>query len=386
MRKLAFFAGIALLFIGVLSCEKEPRNIAKKIKVAVDPGKQQDSIVEIIPVDINKKGFDLLEKMQGQWVGKNLVINDNYDWFAFDYRAISESHIHGIFEGGTMGNLFTSFFVTNFKNTKTIFARNGGLLNGIYRTSYFVLDSVRVDPNGTYYRLVDAKGGDPVMSMELKFVQDSLYFNAYTSRLGRLQVKRHMTFKGKRRTKALAQTAATAVGFPTKKPAWNFSNGFVEADIFVPSSFTKAKSATFITQIQGINDFVTLGEIAKDPYKITDHPYLGNLKVKFKRTKKITCKIFVYLSEKPLTDQLGYLKWTDQDAFNSVLKFPILEAQEEEFSFAYLHPGKYYINIIADVNEDGAISPGDITSVSQSITLNPLESKEITINNINVQN
>jgi len=96
----------------------------------------------ITPVDINKQGFELLEKTQGHWVGTMNLMGQKFDWMAFDFRAIAPSHVHGIFEGGTIGNLFTSFFVTEFNGKRTIMARNGGLLNGIYRTSYFVLDHV----------------------------------------------------------------------------------------------------------------------------------------------------------------------------------------------------------------------------------------------------
>ena len=96
----------------------------------------------ITPVDINRQGFDLLTNMQGHWVGSMNLMGTDFEWWAFDYRAIAPSHVFGIFEGGTIGNLFTSFFVTNFNGKLTIMARNGGLLNGIYRTSYFVLDYV----------------------------------------------------------------------------------------------------------------------------------------------------------------------------------------------------------------------------------------------------
>ena len=87
--------------------------------------------------------------MPGHWVGKMKLMGKPIDWFAFDYRPISPSHIHGIFEGGSMGNLFTSFFVADYKGTKTIMARNGGILSGFYRTSYFVLDKIDIKNNET---------------------------------------------------------------------------------------------------------------------------------------------------------------------------------------------------------------------------------------------
>ena len=180
------------------ACDDELRNL---VNVTAQPEEEEPTYsTEVNPVDITIDGFDFLENMQGHWVGFNRVIADDYEWFGFDYRPISPSHIHGIFEGGSGGNLLTSFFITDFKNTHTIMARNGGLLNGIYRTSYFVMDSVGYYSDGSkYYRLVDAKGGAATMFMELRFKQDSLYFNSYTSRLGLATVPtRHMTFKAAR--------------------------------------------------------------------------------------------------------------------------------------------------------------------------------------------
>ena len=163
-KRYSLLGTLAVLFL--IGCEDNVRDITggNNSQVPTNP------TAEVNPVDITNDGFDFMEKMQGHWVGTNKVIADEYDWFGWDYRAISPSHIHGIHEGGTLGNLFTSFFVTNYKGQRTIMARNGGLLNGIYRTSYFVMDKVENrNSEGKYYRLVDAVGGDAIMYMELRF-------------------------------------------------------------------------------------------------------------------------------------------------------------------------------------------------------------------------
>ncbi|BDS15310.1 hypothetical protein [Aureispira anguillae] len=351
-------------------------------KTTIDPTPSPPLVIK--PVDITTDGFDFLEKMQGHWVGKNRVIADDYDWFAFDYRAISAAHIHGIFEGGSMGNLFTSFFVTDFKNTRTIMARNGGLLNGIYRTSYFVMDSVREDSDGSkYYRLVDAIGGDRLMYMELKFKQDSLYFNSYTSRLGLMELPtRHMTFKGKKRNLDLSQTAATTLNFPQNIVEHDFSNGFVQSNLYVNAGDTAPKSASFLNQ--GNADLLTLAAGSGDPYIISDYPHLGYLEVDLVKNSAIdSVPIFLYLSKTALTDPLGYLQ---MNAFDDVLLFPELIATQHQFTFTYLHPGNYYVTAIADKNQDGYPSAGDITHPSQSITITPQGQHQININNITVQN
>lgn len=344
---------------------------------------------EVNPVNINDNtlGFQLLEKMQGHWTGNNLVIADQYDWFAFDYRPNSPSQIHGIFEGGSGGNLLTSFFVADFKGKRTIMARNGGLLNGIYRTSYFVLDKAESRSDGDYYRLVDAKGSTDVMYMELRFphATDSLYWNAYTSRLGIIvPPSRHMTFKGEKQNLDLAQAAAE-VGFPQNTPAWDFSNGFNEDYLYINPGDNAAKSASFLALAEE-NDVFTLAQEAGDPWRIDQTPYLGYLTINIDRPTGLeNTTLFVNLSKEPLTDEFGY--FTSAEAFNSVLLFPELSQGENQFLVTYLHPGDYYVTIIADVNGDGFVSEGDITHPQQMVTVAPEQTDaEITITNINVEN
>ncbi len=386
-KTIQFLSLSAIVSILIIGCSTDDlRNIAGSNEtvspVPIDPS-------EVDPIDINQNtnGFDLLERLQGQWVGSNRVIADDYEFFTWDYRANSPSQIHGIFEGGSGGNLLTSFFVTDFKNKRTIMARNGGLLNGIYRTSYFVLDSVRADNNGNYYRLVDAVGGSGTMYMELRFKQDSLYWNAYTSRLGIVvPPTRHMTFKGKLNDYELAQTAANAVGFPQNIPAWDFSEGFVEDYLYVNPGMTEAVSASFLAQDGNNNDVFALAQESGDPWRIDQHPYLGYLNINIIRNPSIENKtLFVNLSKSAFTDELGYFV-SDLEAYNSTLLFPALTQNEESIFITYLHPGTYYVNITADVNEDGVISEGDFTHVQQMITIDAEGQHEMTIDNITIQN
>ncbi len=380
MGKLIQFFSLLALATLAISCEQEVRNIAE----TPSTGPDSTYTSTVAPINIHEQGFEFLGKMQGQWVGTNRVIGQDFDWFAFDYRAISSSHIHGIFEGGTMGNLFTSFFITDFKDTRTIMARNGGLLNGIYRTSYFVLDSIRKDANGEFYRFVDADGSTNTMWMELRFISDSLYFYAYTSRLGlNFPPSRHMTLKAKKGITSLAEAAAIVHDFPKNEVAWDFSSGFNPNHL---NAEPGAKSATYLAyDSTGTQDVFTLAQASGDPFVIDQHPYLAYLQVDIQRNPTIEGKtLWINLSKDPLTDNSGY--FVSQDAFNSVLLFSELIGTQDEFLITYLHPGDYYINITADVNEDGIIGAGDYTHPLQSITIIPEGQQQITIDNITIQN
>ncbi len=374
---------ILILISSIISCEDGIRDITGGNTNGSNPTR----VTEVKPIDITLDGFDFLEKMQGHWTGINRVIADDYPWFAFDYRAISPSHIHGIHEGGTQGNLLTSFFVTDYKGTRTIMARNGGLLNGIYRTSYFVMDSISsIANNEKYFRFVDAVGGKGIMFFELKFKSDSLYFNAYTSNLGlRALPSRHMTFKAKKRDLELSQHAAIETGFPQNIPAWDFSSGFNMSDLYITSGETEPISATFLAQSSS-NDVYTLAGQSRDPFTILDHPRLGSLAITIDRNSQITDDVLLcYLSKKPLTNSNGIFT-ADADAYETILHFPSLTSGEDEFFYSYLHPGDYYITIVADKDNSFGPSQGDISSTSTMITIGIEEHKTQSISNINIQN
>lgn len=332
------------------------------------------SIPKIEVVDIEKNGFDLLKNIQGQWLGINSVAGMDFNWFAWDYRAISKSHIHGIYEGGSMGNLFTSFFIANFKGTKTIMARNGGVLNGIYRTSYFVLDKTKEDENGKYYRLVDAVGGKNTMYMELRFTKDSLYWNSYTSQLGTKSMPtRHMTYKGKKYFEALAQKTAEKFNFPQKEIAYEFPTGFDNSYLYMK------KSASFLWQTNSNENVYKMAKSALDPVTIKDYPYLSSLKIKLNRNKKVKGKqIILYVSTQPLTDNDGNLSNQVSDYDNNIL-FSFLTNDEDHFTYTYVHPGKYYVTAIADLDKNYIISKGDIYGKSKAVTVAPESTAEITM-------
>ena len=342
---------------------------------------------KITPIDISKQGFEMLKYMQGHWVGSMNLMGVDYDWMALDYRPIAPSHVHGIFEGGTIGNLFTSFFVTNFKGKRTIMARNGGLLNGIYRTSYFVLDQVKYEKNWAYYRLVDAYGSKEIMYMELTFYGNTMEFNSYTSRFGLTEVKPHMAFKAKRKHPELAAAAAKVVGFPKNVVDFDLSQG-------LPTPTWVGKypqtSASFISDAKG-KSLIELARMSKDPRRIDQMPYLSKLTVSVKRNAQTEGKkLHVYLSQKALTDNNGKFitqyDYVRADLLDTLLSFPELSSKANEFTFTYLHPGKYYLTVIADMDADGYPSPGDITHPVTLVNVKSETHVKISVQNLNVQN
>ena len=348
---------------------------------------QEFTPAEIAPVDINKQGFEMLEYLQGHWVGSMNLMGQEFDWMAFDFRPIAPSHIHGIFEGGTIGNLFTSFFVADFKGKRTIMARNGGILNGIYRTSYFVLDKVNYGRDVGYYRLVDAYGGKDIMYMELTFRGDAIEFSAFTSRFGLTEPRPHMTFKGIRKHPELATRAAKAVGFPSNVVDHDFSNGLPEPTWADDYPLT---SASYISDETGKN-LIELGKLAKDPRRIDQMPHLSQMTVQVQRNQATNDKkLHLYLSRDALVSpsgdfitRYGYIR---EELLDTLLLFPEIAKNQSEFTFTYLHPGDYFLTVVADMDDDGFPSPGDITHSRRKVNVKPTTKQTITISDLNVKN
>ena len=136
---------------------------------------------------------------------------------------------------------------------------------------------------------------------------------------------------------------------------------------------------------------LALAKKSGDPYIISDLPYLSKLKVNIEQNKKIEDKkLIVYLSKEPLTDNTGAINMEyghiKQNLFDGVFSFPELVPNSQEFTFTYLHPDNYYITIVADINQDGYISKGDITSKSRLVKIEPNTEQSLSISDIIFEN
>lgn len=287
-----------------------------------------------------------------------------------------------------MGNLFTTFFVADVQGTRTILARNGGILNGIYRTSYFVLDRVERDDDERRYRFVDAYGGEGIMSMQVIFRGDRIEFTSHTSRMGLLTPPtRHMHFTGRRTQPELARAAARAVGFPKNEPAFRFPDG-----VPVPNWGTDfpVTSASFVHEDR-TKSVLELAHLAKDPIRIDQVPHVGELTVTVERGAAARGKpLLVLLSSRALTDADGKLRsrfgFLREDLGATILSFPQIHGRQDAFTFTYLHPGTYHVTVVADVDGDGYPGTGDVTHPARTVTVAPGANAAITIEGLDVVN
>ncbi|MCL3782679.1 hypothetical protein EMN47_20020 [Prolixibacteraceae bacterium JC049] len=370
--------------------EKDRKTIELWVKNNLEKGKAQTALKKpevapiitgdpVIPVNIEKKGFEFMEKMPGHWVGSIDLLGQHMEWFAFDFRAINTSQVHGLFEGGSMGNLFNTFFVAEFRGVKTIMLRNGGVLNGIYRTSYFVL----TEANNNEYLFVDAQGGKKIMWVKVAFQTNRMKMTVYTSKLGKREATKHMEFDGKRMHTDLAKQAAEWFKYPTKTVVKSFPKGMPN-----PTPNKPFITASYIMQWNGTDDYETLGRWAKDPIQMKDLDNIAQLKLMFKRNDLSKGKkISIYLSKEPLTDNNGKMimehDYIRMYEMNQVVLFPEIEATEFSFNLTYLHPGWYYITCVVD--NDGNLTPskGDAYTPSVAVEVKEGSKGEFRVESIN---
>lgn len=336
----------------------------------------------VIPVDIESQNVELLTQLPGHWVGDMVLMGEKVPWFSWDYRPIAASHVHGIFEGGSMGNLFNSIFIANFNGTKTLMTRNGGILNGIYRTSYFVLVEAKVNSNESYYRLVDAYGNDEIMWMEFTFKGDQMNFTSYTSRFGTYpKPTKHMQFKGKVAHNDLSDNAAKQVGFPSNQLSYDFSKGLptpIWAENVEPTSATYLWTDTS-------SDIDTMGTLSKDPIPMKKVPFVASLNVSWELDSlNEHYPTQIYLSRKSLCNEEGQIPmeygYINMDKMNEVVLNSEINKAISEFQFHYLHPGEFYLTRWIDLDGNYAPSKGDKFIQSVKVSLAPKDNKQLHLN------
>ena len=303
-----------------------------------------------IPDPSGIEGFQLLTDLKGHWVGSNETSFGDFDWFAFDFRPISASHLHSIYEGSTNQNIITSIFLADFEGKQQIMARNGGWLGNQYRATYFVLDIATNTNNSSYYRLVDAVGREKRAYMEFEFKNGEMTFDAYKDNSGSLDNPiHHMGFKGTNYNPDFATKAMELFNFPQKVSEVNLNNQF--------TNLLDPDSALFL-------------EENNDPFPKSQHGHLSDLKINIAKDSAIeTDKLLLYISTQPIIDENGQVNLENLD--NKVVRTITVKAEETSFTTTYLHPDTYYITSFTDKDDNFYPSLGDIGNISKVVEVTP---------------
>jgi len=296
------------------------------------------------------QGHQLLTELTGHWVGSNETAFGNFDWFAFDFRPISASHLHSIYEGGTNQNIISSIFIADFEGKQQIMARNGGWLGGQYRATYFVLDQSENNGNSQYYRLVDAVGKEQRAYMEFRFENDTMYFDAYKDNSGTLDEPiHHMGFKGTNYNPSFAESAIALFSYPQKISEVNLEDKFV--------NLIDPDSALFL-------------EENNDPFPKSQHGHLSDLTININKDASIQSEnLLLYISKEPIVDGNGAVDFDNLDT--KVIRTISIQSNEIFYKTTYLHPDKYFITAFSDSDGNFYPSMGDVSNVSKEVNVTP---------------
>jgi len=308
-------------------------------------------------------GFDLLNKINGHWIGTNETPFGYFDWFAFDFRPISASHSHSIYEGATNQNIIISIFLGTFEGKQQVMARNGGWLGNQYRATYFVLDREEKDGDIFHYRLVDAVGGEDRAYIEFSFVADSMYMDAYKDNSGSLDKPiHHMGFAGINANPDYAESARAQFDYPQMVAEVDLTGKFVD--------LIDTDSALFLDE-------------AEDPFPRSAHGYLSDLIIDVKRNEATNGDaLMLYLSKEEIISSSGNINFNALN--NSVIRTIGIQPKENAYTTTYLHPDEYYLTVFSDTDNNGIPSAGEYSSFSIQSTIKPerLETEELEITTI----
>ncbi|MEM0970933.1 MAG: hypothetical protein AAGJ31_16385, partial [Verrucomicrobiota bacterium] len=196
-------------------------------------------------------------------------------------------------------------------------------------------------------------------------------------------------FNAQRKRPELAAAAAQVVGFPRKVVDFEMPDPLPVPTWAAEYPHT---SASYLYEAQDQKKpLLEMAKISKDPRTIDQIPHLSQLTVSIDRSQKTEGKkLLLYLSQKALTDNSGKFitsgRYIRLDLLDTLLLYPELSSKTNSFTFTYLHPGNYFLTVIADMDGDGYPSPGDITHPLLEVKVAPESHETIRVKELTIQN
>lgn len=306
---------------------------------------KQDNVCDdcgnIDPIDQNSDvlGYGILVKLPGIWRGpvSSATALGSFPEWTVDLRPISNNQVSAKNELDSLNDIHLSFFICQFECSYKMAFRNGGGFAGLDRTSYMIVDSVFESVNSSYYRFSDPVVGGKRVYSELIFKGDSLILRSFTNKYNTLaDPVLHMEWRSKLLDQTSAQAAISKHSFPGKSVTQNFE-----------TTFDSVSEAVFY-------------DLGDDPYPADQQPELGVSNITFSLgmgvpvdpTKRVLIMIMTQELFDGFTPQLQNLIYRSRYVF-------VPATVNGGFSFDYMHPGTYFVNVIYDLNGDGNFSSGD---------------------------
>ena len=313
---------------------------------------EEDPIIETPSqyADINNTlAFGLLNKIKGIWNGpvNSTTPLGGYSEWIVDFRPNSENQVSAKNELDTLNDIFMSFFVVKYKNEYKLAFRNGGSFNGLKRVSYLIADSVSESATKSYYRFSEIIKGKNRAYSEVIFSADSLYLTSYTNKSNtQATATLHMTWSAKLQDASSSVNAINHFSFPKKTLTKDFSTSF--------SGLTEAIY------------YAMSGIPAQDPYPENTQPYLGKTTASYSFLSSYSPnpakKVFLVITTQPLFSGFSF----NQVNLKYRSRYVILNSNDQNFIFNYMHPGTYYYYAFYDNDGNKTINSGDWISTANT--------------------
>lgn len=297
----------------------------------------------------NVLGFDVLDKLKGIWNGPvtSTTALGGYPEWIVDFRPISENQISAKNELDTLNDIHMTFFIAKYKNNFGVVFRNGGAFTGLQRVSYFMADSVSQQGGESFYRFSEMVKGKKRAYTTLLFKGDSLIMRTYTNVYNtQSSATPHMTWKAELQDLTSCQDAVANFNFPKK-------------------TLTKDFSSTFVGQSEAVF-YSSSGPPVADPYTENMQPYLGKTTVNYTYSGVLvpnsSKKVFIMITTQPLID--GFT--INSASMKTRSRYVVLSANDQSFTFNYMHSGSYYLYALYDNDGNGIFSSGDWVSTTNT--------------------
>ncbi|MDQ3048638.1 MAG: hypothetical protein M3R27_13900 [Bacteroidota bacterium] len=303
-------------------------------------------------------GYGILARLPGIWNGavtSSTPLGGYPEWIV-DFRPVSASQVSAKNELDSVNNILMGFFIVKHGGEFKMAFRNGGGFAGNQRIAYGVIDSISETVNNYFYRFSDFSAGKSRVYTNVLFKDDSLILHVYTNVYNTLTTPQtHMMWRAKLQDNTSTANAISTFGFPKKQLVKDFST-------------------TFDSQPEAI-----YYDLTADPYNEAAQPYLGKTTVNINFAAGYTAdpskKVFLMITTQPLFS--GFTYNPTQLKFRS--RYVFLAANDNSFTFNYMHPGSYYLYTLYDANGDGTFSSGDWMSsnLTNTFTLSAMGTQTV---------
>ena len=257
-------------------------------------------------------------------------------WYV-DFRPVSPGQVsqYSTLDADTLNYL--SFFVVRHEGRLKVALRTEGVFQNKGCVTYEVVDTV--DESRGYYRFSDFRSADSRAFTEFTFGEDEFVMDVYTNRFNSVSpLELHSRWTATLGDRSAAAESVALFEFPQPVMVKDFSEVFRNMSESIYYTFEN------------------------DPYSSASQPHVGEVTVEISVDESLSIdsshELFLLLTTESLFRGLKYV----EDNMRFVSKYVFLPVGTTSYTFANVHPGRYYLYSYNDIHGDKTHKSGDYMS------------------------